>query len=633
MPTNKKEQFFKLLKKRPIVIDGAMGTELYNKGVKLDGSFEEQNISKPKNVSEVYEAYANCNVDIIKTNSFGANSVKLAKFMLGDKVDEINKQSVLLAKPYLKSDQYLSGSIGPCLNPSSVWNADKKYINKLKDAFNSQANTLIKNGVDMIMLETFSHISELTLAINCVKKANDNLNKNIIIVAGFTLDKDGYSATRDYVDTFINELNANANVDIVLLNCGVGPSDLYDLILNNIKKIKKPLFVSPNAGTPNKLDGRTVYLNNPEYFARFARRFVMLGVKGVGGCCGTNVEHIKAMVKELKNLEHYNYQNVTNYQTSKQTKDTTKEKENKNIVKTKNKTSLSQKLYNSYKNNLKYKKATSIELVPPRGTCLKKTLQKAQIAKDGGADCINLPDGPRASARLSPFVSAVEIQNKIGIETILHYTCRDRNLLGIQSDLLGAQVLKVLNILAVTGDPPKLGDYPDAKGVFDIDAIGLIQIIKNLNNGFGLGGNELSPTSIHGGVALNPMANFLDNELDRLKQKIACGAEFIITQPVFDSKTLIDCIKKTDANIPIMAGIWPLYSYKNAEFLHNEVPGINISDNVMKRMRNCKTKQDGINMGIEIAKEIAFESKNYVQGYQVSAPFERVDIAIEVLNV
>jgi len=625
---NKRDIFFKLLKKRPIVIDGAMGTELYNNGVGLNGSFEEQNISNPNLVQKVYDEYINCNVDIIKTNTFGANEIKLSKFLLSEKTEQINTQAVLLAKKNLKNDQFLAGSIGPALAPNSMWkDSNSDALNK---AFYNQAKYLIQNGVDIIMFETFSHMSELSLAIGCAKDASKKLNKEIIIVAGFTVDKDGYSATRDYIDIFIKNLNSNKVVDIILLNCGVGPSSLYDLILNNIKKIQKPVFVSPNAGAPDKIDERTVYLNNPEYFARFARRFVMLGVKGVGGCCGTNVEHIKATVKTLKNLEHYEYKNVQNYQSNASKEQ--KAQIAKNIIKTQNKTALSKKLFECY-NDSSFKKATSIELVPPRGTCLKKTLQKAQIAKEGGADCINLPDGPRASARLSPFVTAIEIQNKIQIETILHYTCRDRNLLGIQSDLLGAQVMNVLNILAVTGDPPKLGDYPDAKGVFDIDAIGLIQIIKNLNNGFGLGGGELSPTSIHGGVALNPMANFLDNEIKRLKQKIQNGAEFIITQPVFDSKTLIDCIKKADAKIPIMAGIWPLYSYKNAEFLHNEVPGISISDEVMSRMRGCKSKQDGINMGIEIAKEIAYECKDYVQGYQVSAPFERVDIALEVLNI
>jgi len=625
---NKRDIFFKLLKKRPIVIDGAMGTELYNNGVGLNGSFEEQNISNPSLVQKVYDDYINCNVDIIKTNTFGANEIKLSKFLLSEKTEQINTQAVLLAKKNLKNEQFLAGSIGPALAPNSMWkDSNSDALNK---AFCNQAKYLIQNGVDIIMFETFSHVSELSLAVKCAKKASQKLGKDTIIVAGFTVDKDGYSATRDYIDIFIKKLNSNKDVDIILLNCGVGSSSLYDLVLENIKNTNKPLFVSPNAGAPDKIDERTVYLNNPEYFARFARRFVMLGVKGVGGCCGTTIEHIKATVKTLKNLEHYEYKQVQNYQDN--AKDSKKQAIAKNLTQTKDKTSLSAKLF-ACNQDANLKKATSIELVPPRGTCLKNILQKAQIAKEGGADCINLPDGPRASARVSPFVTAVEIQNKIQIETILHYTCRDRNLLGIQSDLLGAQVMNILNILAVTGDPPKLGDYPDAKGVFDIDAIGLIQIIKNLNSGFGLGGGELSPTSIHGGVALNPMASFLDNEIKRLKQKIQNGAEFIITQPVFDSKTLIDCIKKADANIPIMAGIWPLYSYKNAEFLHNEVPGISISDEVMSRMRSCKSKQDGINMGIEIAKEIAYECKDYVQGYQVSAPFERVDIALEVLNI
>ena len=406
-----KQKFLEDLKQKPIVIDGAMGTELYALGVGLDKCFDEQNISNAELVKDVYQTYINSGADVIKTNTFGANAVKLSKFGLSHLSAQINEAGVKLAKEIIAPEQYLAGSMGPCLNPNSVWKSEETSI--IKDAFANQAHTLITSGVDMIILETFSHISELTLAIDCIKEESEKLQKDIILIAGFTVGEDGVTAVGDSLNAFISRLESNTSVDAILINCGMGPSGLYELLEKHIQKIQKPLFVSPNAGSPRELDNRTVYLSTPEYFARFARRFVKLGVCGVGGCCGTTGEHIKASVKELKNLEHYEYISVKNYENI-----TIEDKAEPCPLQ--DKSPLAKKFYDKTQNP-SLPNINSIELVPPKGTNLNDILEKSRICKEGGVDAINLPDGPRASARLSPFVTAMEIQRQIGIETILHY--------------------------------------------------------------------------------------------------------------------------------------------------------------------------------------------------------------------
>lgn len=625
-----KEKILALLQKRPLVLDGAMGTELYQLGIDLKSSFDEQNLKNPELVKKIHENYLTAGADIIRANTYGANSITLGRFGLADQLAPINLAGVSIAKEaaseYVKkgSDIFIAASVGPCLKPNSVWSLDLEQ--NIVAAVSKQVEVLLVAGVDIIFLETFSHISEVTCVINTIGAKIKEKSIDTLLIAGCTVDDKGFTAVGDNIESFITRFNESDFVDMILFNCGLGPNSFYTILKKHIQKIQKPVFLAPNAGAPREVDGRMLYLNNPSYFGRYARRFITLGVAGVGGCCGTNEQHIEAIVKEFRSLEKQEFLNITSHGNKNKVAIENK----KPVAPLTDKSYLAKKLYT--KINTNDKKIISLELVPPRGFALTKTLAKAKEAKEAGIDFINLPDGPRASARLSSFITALEIQNKVGIETILHYTCRDRNLLGIQSDLLGAQAMGIKNILAVTGDPPKLGDYPDAKGVFDIDAIGLIKTINNLNNGYGLGGDDLDPTSIFIGAALDPTANFLDVELDRLVKKQDAGAEFVITQPLFDAQELIKFLKRSNCKLPILAGIWPLYSYKNAEFLNFEVPGINIPDEVMLAMSKCKTKEEGIAMGIALAKDICKEIAPFVAGFQISVPYSRVDIAVQTID-
>jgi len=387
--------------------------------------------------------------------------------------------------------------------------------------------------------------------------------------------------------------------------------------------ISKPLVVEPNAGQPQKKDGRMIYLSTPEYFTSYCKNYINLGVMGVGGCCGTSPQHIIEMAKTIKALSGVKaHVEITKIETPIDSEI--------EVTKTIDKCEFARKLFGGNE------KAVTIEITPPRSVDLTPMLKQVQLCKDYGVDAINIPDGPRASARISPLVAAVMIEQKIGIEVILHYCCRDRNLIGMQSDLLGGYAAGIKNYLVITGDPPKLGNYPNATAVFDVDAVGLTKVVHNLNHGHDIAGSSIKPpTSILIGVGANPCAVNLDKEIQHYYNKLRAGAEYVMTQPVFDTDTLfkfIDIVSKNDITVPIVAGIWPLVSLKNALFLQNEVPGVEVPDFIIERMSKAKTKEDGAKIGIEIAQEIREKIASSVQGYQISAPFGRVDLALEVLG-
>jgi homocysteine S-methyltransferase len=392
-----------------------------------------------------------------------------------------------------------------------------------------------------------------------------------------------------------------------------------------IDKINKPLVVQPNAGSPKVKDGRTIYMNTPEYFTTYCKHYAELGVKGIGGCCGTDASHIQDMAKAIKSITS----------TKKKIEIISCENTDCSDIKTtptEEKSNFAKKLFSS-------EHATTIEITPPRSTDLSEVIKKVQICKEAGVDAINIPDGPRASSRISPLVTALMIEQQTGMETILHYCCRDRNLIGMQSDLLGGYAGGLKNYLIVTGDPPKLGNYPDATAVFDVDSVGLTTVVNNLNHGMDIAGNIINPpTSILIGVGANPCALDIEKEINHLHNKIKAGAEYIITQPVFDTDSLLRFIEKINQNndtntaLPLVAGIWPLVSYKNAMFLKTEVPGVVVPDKVIERMEKAKTKEDGIKIGIEIAREMKEKIASSVQGYQISAPFGKVECAIEVIR-
>lgn len=607
-----KTPFLTKIKDTPLIFDGAMGTVIYEKGIFLNACYDELNLTNPDLIKSIHQSYVDAGADVILTNTFGANRIKLEKYGLADKVKEINIAGVKLARS-TSEDVYVLASIGSNLSSGEILTSEN--LERIKASYKEQISILVDAGVDGIIFETFIDVEELMIATEIAK------SYQIPVVASMTLTKEMETPRGLSIVTALKKLDKSQYVDILGLNCSIGPHAMLSAVEKVIGSISKPLVVQPNAGHPQKRDGRMIYLSTPEYFTSYCKNYINLGVMGVGGCCGTNVEHIKEMARTIKALtgvkKHVEISKI--------------EVQNTNIVVTPTieKSNFAKKLFSESE------KAISIEITPPRSVDLTPMLEKVQKCKDVGVDAINIPDGPRASARISPMVAGVMIEQKIGIEVILHYCCRDRNLIGMQSDILGGYAAGIKNYLVITGDPPKLGNYPQATAVFDVDAVGLTKVIHNLNHGEDIAGNEINPpTSILIGVGANPCAVNLENEIKHFYNKIDAGAEYVMTQPVFDADTLLRFIDITSKykQIPVVAGIWPLVSLKNALFLKNEVPGVEIPDRIIERMEKANTKEDALKIGIEIAHEIKQKIDSSVQGYQISAPFGKVDLAINIIN-
>ncbi len=609
-----RESILDRLQRAPLVFDGAMGTMLYTRGVFVNTCFDEVCLSRPNLVSEVHDAYVAAGADVIESNSFGANRIKLARYGLADRVREINLAAARLARTAAGDEVYVAGAMGPCLNPGTNWRPE--LAAELAEVFAEQAGILAEGGVDLLYLETFTLPEEARVAATAAAATG------LPVFVSFAFGRNGETALGTKLESVLPELDGNPAVAGVGINCGVGPADAYDLVERALALTHKPLVVMPNAGIPKDVDGRLIYMSSPEYFTEYTKRFIEQGARGVGGCCGTTPEHIRMAAKTVKALS-----GVKRHVTIAAAK--AGDRPDVKMVPPRQKCRFANLL-------LSGKKVTSVELTPPRSTDLTAFLDKARQCHYAGVDAINIPDGPRASARVSPMIAAITLSREVGIEPILHYCCRDRNLIGMQSDLLGGYAAGLRNVLAITGDPPKLGDYPDATGVFDVDAIGLTQVIANLNRGMDVGGNPIDPPAgIFVGVGLNPCAVDPERELSRFIAKVDAGAEYAITQPVFDPEALfrfLDQIEASGKRIPVVAGVWPLVSYKNAEFMRNEVPGVVVPDRLLERMSRCQTKEDGIAAGIEIAREICAAVADRVQGFQVSAPFGRVQIALDVLG-
>ena len=485
----------------------------------------------------------------------------------------------------------------------------KLSFDEARDAFKEQIGALMEGGVDLIVLETFSHIPELVQAIRAVRE----LDAGIPLMAQVTINDDVTLLSGGSLDSFVDAI-AGHNVDVVGLNCSVGPKSMLDAleVLKTLTPL--PLSVQPNAGIPQNIGGRNIYMTSPEYIAEYAKRFIQTGASIVGGCCGTNPEHIKAIRRAVQALRPTKRMDVRTADLQVSAPETVK------VIEKTDKSRLMSRL-------LRKEFVTLVELVSPRGVSPAAQVQKARRLHHFGIDAINIPDGPRASARMSALSLAVILQRDVGIETVLHFACRDRNVIGMQSDLLGAWALGLRNILAVTGDPPKLGNYPDATAVFDVDAIGLTNLINRLNHGLDLAGNPIGePTGFSIGVGVNPGAINLEEELRRLDWKVDAGAEYMITQPVFDIRILERFMKRIDhVKLPLICGIWPLVSYRNAEFMNNEVPGASVPPEVLARMRNAATKEAAFAEGVAIARETFEHVQPIVAGVQLSAPLGRIE--------
>lgn len=611
--------FRKLLETDSIyVFDGAMGTRLYDKGIYINRSYDELNLTSPDLVREVHEEYVRAGADILETNSFGATRHKLQAYGLEEKIHEINAAAARIAREAAGGKALVAGAIGPLglrIEPFGPTSFDDA-----KEIYKEQVAGLLEGGVDLFILETFSELPVIEQAIKAVKELSD-----LPIVAQMTIQMDGKTTFGTTSEVFTARLG-ELGVDVIGLNCGVGPTHVLSALEKMRDVTEKPLSAQPNAGLPRDVQGRQFYMGSPEYMATFAKRFVQAGAKFVGGCCGTTPTHIKLIADAIRSISPRQAQVFAKHGHAKVVDLKPPDVE---VVPMEDRSRWSRKIARG-------EFVTSVEVLPPKGCDAEKTLDSIKLLKNAGVDGVNIPDGPRAQTRMSAQATAVLVEREIGIEAVLHYCCRDRNLLGMMSDLLGAAALGLHNLLIITGDPPKMGPYPDATAVFDIDSIGLTNMVNKLNHGLDLGNNPIGkPTAFSIGVGVNPGAVNLDEEIKRFEWKVEAGAEYAITQPVFDTEQLRVFLKKIEhVKIPIVAGIWPLVSYRNAEFMHNEVPGVNVTPGILERMRIAseKGKEEAREEGIQIARESLLEVRDLIQGAQVSAPFGNVKYALQVFD-
>ena len=600
--------------KEVLVFDGGVGTYLYEKGIFINTCFDELNLVNPDIVSEVHRDYVNAGADVIETNTFGANRFKLAPHGLEPRVYDVNVAGARIAKKAAGDSALVAGSVGPL--GVQIEPLGRLSYDETKDAFKEPIRGLIDGGVDLVIFETFSLVAELVQAVRALQEVAPGFP----FIAQVTMNDDGNLLSGASLESFVAGILPFAP-DAIGMNCSVGPKTMLDALEQLRTMTTLPISVQPNAGLPQNIGGRNIYMTSPEYIAEYAKRFIQTGASIAGGCCGTNPEHIKAIRRAVKALQPTRRFDVTIASLKVTAPEAVK------VYGMGEKSRLSNKL-------LRREFVTLVELVSPKGISPAKEIEKARKLFHFGVDAINIPDGPRASARMSALAMAAAIQREVGIEPVLHIACRDRNVIGMQSDLLGAWALGIRNLIAVTGDPPKLGNYPDATAVFDVDAIGLTNIIKRLNHGLDLAGNPIGdPTGFCIGVGLNPGAINLDEELSRLDWKIEAGAEYIVTQPMFDVRILERCLRRIEhVKLPILAGIWPLVSYRNAEFMNNEVPGASVPPEIMERMRRTTTKEEGFAEGVKVAKETYEQLKGEVAGVQVSAPMGRIDGVISILE-
>jgi homocysteine S-methyltransferase len=608
------QEFRDQLSRRVIVADGAMGTMLYSRGVFINRCFDELNLSAADMVRQIHQEYIKAGAEILETNTFGATRQRLGAFGFAEKLKEINHAGVRLAREAAKDGAFVAGAVGPLnvriepLGPTSFAEA--------RAAFREQIDALMEAGVDLLIFETFGNLDELREAVYA---GYDAAGGELPMIAQVTIDDFGHLPGGTDTETFTREMS-KWPVDVIGLNCSVGPKATLETVERMMEFTTKPLSAMPNAGLPMRVEGRNIYLCSPEYMSQYARRLLWAGVKVIGGCCGTTPEHIKLIRSETRSLQPLQKKLAATVEEPHVKAQALKP------VAMAEKSKVGAKLAAG-------KFVTFVEILPPRGVDATREIAGAKLCADHGIDAINVPDGPRASARMSAQVTCQLIQTKAGIEAVNHFCCRDRNILGIQSELLGTHGVGVRNLICITGDPPRMGAYPDATAVFDVDAIGLVNIVRNLNHGLDIGGNPMgSQTALLIGVGANPGALNMDEEIRRFEWKVEAGAEYVVTQPVFDLDLLEAFLKRIEhVKIPVMCGIWPLTSYRNAEFMVNELR-VPVPEEFMERMRRVDNAEKAREEGVAIAREMVARVSKMVQGAQLSAPFGRYQMAIDVAD-
>ncbi len=575
--------FLERLAEGVLVADGAMGTMLYARGVFVNRCFDELNLSNPALVRQVHEEYVAAGADLIETNTYGAQRLKLGPHGFDSQVAKINREGARLAREAAHGRAYVAGSIGPLGKPLEPYGSVTRGT--ARDAWREQAEALAEGGVDLFLVETLPSLDQALCALEAVRAAAPELP----VAVSLTFSEDGTTSYGHRPEDIVRALE-DQGVPVIGANCSQGPQPMLETIerMASATRVAR-LMAMPNAGAPALVEGRYVYLCTPEYMASYARRFLQAGVSLVGGCCGTTPAHIRSLVRSVRMLQPARAVVAAVLERRPL-------KAAQPPVAREKKSRLAQRLGKKF--------VVSVELDPPRGADPGRLIDRAQYCKEREIDAINVADGPRASARMSAQSLCLLMERQVGIETILHYTCRDRNLLGIQSDLLGAYALGLRNILAITGDPPKLGDYPDATAVYDVDSIGLIRIMSHLNHGCDLAGNPIGPPlGIHIGCGADPSRPDIDKEVRRLEAKVKAGAEYIMTQPVYDPRTVerfLGLIRHLQT--PVLIGILPLYSHRNAEFLHNEVPGMSVPEEIRERMRRAGAGEQAQAEGVAIAR-------------------------------
>jgi homocysteine S-methyltransferase len=608
-----------------VLCDGAMGTMLYGCGVFINRCYDELNVTQPETVRSVHETYLQAGAQVIETNTFGANAARLERYGLRDRVADFNRAGAAIARQCVDAlgekqgaVAYVAGAVGSL--GVTMETAAAKAV------FAEQIAALTEGGVDLLIAETMMSVAEAEQAVLAAREVAPQLK----IVVLFTVNAEGNCLDGKTPEAAAERMTA-LGADAVGSNCSEGPAAVLAAIERMRRVTKLPLVAMPNAGLPSNVEGRNIYLTSPEYMGSFAKKLVRAGASWVGGCCGTTPAHIRSMRGALRAMEAQDAGESavaasSNGAHAASVEVTAKEGAVKPLPLAE-RSKLGRKIANG-------EFVTMVEIVPPKGFDSAKELAGARLMAERGVDAINVPDSPRASARMSAMSLCLQIQQQVGIETVLHYTCRDRNILSIQSDLLGAASSGLKNILCLTGDPPKMGNYPDATAVFDVDAIGLVKIVKGLNAGLDIGGNAIGGSAgFTLSVAANPGVVDIDHEVRRFAYKVEAGAEFGITQPVFDLRLLEEFLKRVEGfRIPIIAGIWPLTSLRNAEFMKNDLK-VSVPEAIMARMAGAADKEAALAEGLAIAQEMLAQVRGAVQGVQVSAPLGRYAIAAEVLGL
>jgi homocysteine S-methyltransferase len=609
--------FFEIFGDRPVLADGAMGTVLNARGIPISRCYDELNLTDPALIQSVHEDYLQAGAEILETNTFGANRFRLARHGLADKVAEINAAGVRIARQAVENlrqrqggGAWVAGAIGPLGVPLEP--LGKTGLDEARAAFEEQVRALVAAGVDMIVIETMTALNQAREAVLAAREAAPG---HAILVM-VTVD-DESNCLDGASPAHAAAVLTDAGADAIGVNCSTGPATVLTAIEAMRTATPLPLAAMPNAGLPRAVEGRNIYSCSPEYMASFARKAIAAGARILGGCCGTTPHHIRAMRAAVRAWE-----GETHFADGGVVVEIVSEIPPLKMAERSRFGALLEK--GSF--------ATLVEIAPPRGIDCSQEIEGARLLADRGVHAINVPDSPRASARMSAQSLAIQIQQHAGIETVLHYTCRDRNLLSIQSDLLGASSLGLRNILCMTGDPPKQGNYPDATAVFDVDSIGLVNVVRRLNHGLDIGANPIgASTNFTIGVSANPGAPEIEHELRRFRYKVEAGAEYVITEPVFDLTLLEHFIRRIEVyRIPVIAGIWPLVSLRNAEYMKNDMR-VTMPEAIMLRMAQADTPEAAQKEGIRIAREMVEAVRPWVQGVQLSVPRGRYAAAAEVV--